>query len=241
MHNFSFIKRAFYTYQGIMLWLIHWSDTRKLLGVRISSLIKFISLLVPLAFWTGEWVRSYIILGLILFLWVQISYWRAHRLGYYRFVENETDLLTIDNPEPLPKKKRIKVNASGVFSLKDWEKNVVLRPAEYWQVPLGDHALMVEQEPGRYLYQFFNASSMQELKHGWILFGARPHPALAVTFLSSWGPEFNEDNISLVRKNNNNSPKIRAIYLSFSNDEEEQAVWQNMVFDARRVRSGLKN
>lgn len=136
---------------------------------------------------------------------------------------------------PLPKKEHVAVCASGTFSLRDWEKNVVLRPAEYWQVPLGDHAIMVEHEPGRYLYQFFSAETMQELNTGWLLYGSHPRPAISVTFLSSWGPEFNEDTVSLLRSTRPN--KARTIYLSFANDEQENAVWQNLIFDARRVRS----
>ena len=225
-----------------MLWFIHRTETHKFLGMRISSLIRFLSFLLPLALWIGGWDRSLLLIGIIIFLWIQLSYWRARRSGYYRFLPDDSELLTIENPKQLSKKKRIKIHASGMFSLKDWEKNVVLVPAEYWQVPLGDHALMVEHKPGRYLYQFFNATTMQELKSGWLLYGTHPHPALAVTFLSSWGPEFNDDNISLLRKDNKNTPqKIRKVYLSFSNNGEEQAVLENMIFDARRIRSAQTN
>jgi len=238
MQNISFLKRAIYNYLGIMLWFIHRSDTQRILGLRISSLIKVSTLMLPVALWIARWEREVVVLAILIFLWIQLSYWRAHRTGYYRFVAADTELMATEELTPLPKKKHVILCASGTFSLKDWEKNLVLRPAQYWQVPLGDHAIMVEHEPGRYLYQFFNAVTMQELRCGWLLYGSRPRPAIAVTFLSSWGPEFNEDNVSFLRKDNNSPPKkIRTVYMSFESNEQEQAVWHNLVFDARRVRS----
>lgn len=238
MQDVSFSKRTINYYFGIMFWLIHWTDTHKILGVRISSLIRVTAFLLPVLLWIAKWDRVFVIIALVMFLWVYLSYWRARRSGYYRFVADETELMSAGELTPMSKKKRVAVYASGTFSLKDWEKNVVLRPAEYWQMPMGDHAIMVEHEPGRYLYQFFSAETMQEISSGWLLYGSRPQTAISVTFLSSWGPEFNEDSVSLLRSNNNSRPnKARTIYLSFANDEQENAVWQNLIFDARRVRS----
>jgi hypothetical protein len=221
-----------------MYWLIHWTDTRKLLGIRISSLIRLFSLALPILGWIQNWNRTALALALIIFLWIQFSYWRGRRTGYYRFVGEDTTLLATTNIDPLQPDKHIAVCATGVFSLKDWEKNVVFRPARYWQVPLGDHSVMVEHEPGRYLYQFVSAKLMQDLKKGWLLFGLQPSPALSISFLSSWGPEFSEENFSLRPKNKGKpSEKLRTIYLSFDDEDSEEAVWQNLLYDARRVRS----
>ncbi|UCC52799.1 MAG: hypothetical protein JSV68_02305, partial [Anaerolineaceae bacterium] len=88
------------------------------------------------------------------------------------------------------------------------------------------------------LYQFISPNLLQNLRKGWLLFGSRPNPAISITFLSSWGPEFSDQDFSLLGKNDNKPiEKIRTIYLSFDNEEFEQAVWQNLIFDARRVRS----
>lgn len=221
-----------------MLWLIHWTDSHNFVGIRVSSLIKIAAVAFPLLALATRRERAVIILSSIVSLWVLVSYWRAQRTGYYRFVADDSELMAAAAATPLAEKKHISVRASGTFSLKDWEKNVVLKPAEYWQVPLGDHVLMVEHDPGRFLYQFFSAETMQELHSGWLLYGTRPHPAIAVTFLSSWGPEFNEDKVSLLGNSNNSRPtKIRTIYLSFDDGDHEKAVWQNLVLDARRVRS----
>ncbi len=237
MEHVNLPKRLYYRYLGTMYWLIHWTDTHRVLGIKASSSIRLLSLLPLLLAWVQGWNRAGVILALLFFLWVQFSYWRGRRNGYYRFIRADVELLSTNEITPLPKNQQVAVTATGIFSLKDWESNVVLKPAAYWQVPLGDHALMVQHEPGRFLYQFFNAESLQHMQKGWLLFGARLSPALSISFLSSWGPEFSDDEFSL-RGNSKKraAEKVRNIYLSFENEEQEEAVWNNLLFDARRVR-----
>jgi hypothetical protein len=238
MHDISYFKRFFYRYLGAMYWLIHWTETHKILGLRLSSTIRFFTLLLPVLAWIRQLGNVALIFTLLLFIWIQFSYWRARRTGYYRFVASNTELLAKEHITPLSANKHIPVCATGIFSLKDWESNVVFKPAEYWQVPLGDHAIMVQHQPGYYLYQFISPNLLQNLRKGWLLFGSRPNPAISITFLSTWGPEFSDQDFSLLGKNDNKPiEKIRTIYLSFDNEEFEQAVWQNLIFDARRVRS----
>lgn len=238
MENVNLLKRIYYRYLGVMYWLIHWTDIHRILGIRASSLIRLFSLALPIVAWIQGWGRGAILVALLLFLWIQFSYWRGRRSGYYRFVGQESKLLSENDINPLKMNKHVQVCASGIFSLKDWERNVVFRPAEYWQVPLGDHAFMVEHEPGRFLYQFVSATLMQNLQKGWLLYGSKASPALSISFLSTWGPEFNDDQFSFRGKNKKKAAeKLRTIYLSFDNKETEEAVWQNLLYDARRVRS----
>ncbi len=238
MENISLPKRIFYRYLGAMYWLIHWTDTRRVLGIRASSLIRLFSLALPILAWIQRWNRTGLILALLFFLWIQFSYWRGRRAGYYRFVGKDVDLLSSGEINPLQTNKHIPVCATGIFSLKNWESNVVFRPAEYWQVPMGDHAIMVQHEPGRYLYQFISVKLMQNLRRGWLLFGSQPSPALSISFLSTWGPEFSDENFSLLGRDQDKPvEKLRTIYLSFENEAYEDAVWHNLLFDARRVRS----
>ena len=238
MENVFLPKRLYYRYLGVMYRLIHWTDTHTVLGLRASSSIRLLSLALPILMWVQGWTGTGLIITLLLFLWIQFSYWRGRRTGYYRFVAEDMELLSSSEIKPLQKNRHVPVCATGIFSLKDWESNVVFRPAEYWQVPLGDHAVMVEQAQGRYLYQFIGAKLMQDLRKGWLLFGSQPSPALSITFLSSWGPEFSDEEFSLSGKNKNKAAeKQRTIYLSFETEEHEKAVWQNLLFDARRVRS----
>lgn len=237
MEDISPLKRIYYRYIGIMYWLIHWADTHRILGIRTSSFIRILTLIIPILVWIQGWGLPLIALSVIFLIWVQFSYWRSRRQGYFRFVGSETELLAVEDIRPLQKEEHIPVCATGVFSVKDWEKNVIFKPAEYWQLPLGDHALMVEHEPGRFLYQFIKGSLMQDLQVGWLLFGTQPNPALSITFLSSWGPEFNEDDFSLWGNTKRKEiKKQRTVFLSFDKKEYEEAVWQNLLYDARRVR-----
>lgn len=235
MDHLNPIKRIYYRYLGVMYWFIHWTDTTRILGMRIGSLVRLLSLAIPVLVGLQEWGTAAVGVALLIFLWIQFSYWRGRRNGYYRFVSDGEDLLAVVEVKPLPANKQVSVCATGIFSLKNWEKNVVLRPAEYWQVPMGDHVLMVEHEPGRFLYQFISAELMKDLRQGWLLFGPHPSRALSITFLSSWGPEFSEDEFSF-RNNNKPVEKQRQIYLSFADEEVEDVVWQNFLYDARRVR-----
>jgi hypothetical protein len=238
MPNISTYKRFFYRYLGTMYWLIYWTETHRILGPRLSTIIRLLAWLPPLLAWIRHWGDVAFIFSLIFLLWIQFSYWRAKRTGYYRFVGDGSELLTTDQITPLPTNRRIPVYATGIFSLKEWERNVMFMPAEYWQVPLGDHALMVQHQPGRYLYQFISAELLQNLERGWLLFGPTPNPALSITFLSTWGPEFDDQTFSLLgRSNSKPVEKVRTIYLSFDNEEFEQAVWQNLLSEARRIRS----
>lgn len=237
MEHINPIKRVYYRYLGNMYWLIHWTDTHKLLGLRASSVIRLLALVLPILVWIEGWGLAALVVAALFLIWVQFSYWRGRRHGYYRFIASEASLLTVDGVNPLQKDRHIAVCATGIFSVKDWEMNVVFKPAEYWQLPLGDHAIMVEHEPGRYLYQFVKGSLMQDLKKGWLLFGNQPNPALSVSFLSSWGPEFYDEEFSLRGNNKKNAKKLRTVYLSFENKTQEELVWHNLLYDARRVRA----
>jgi len=238
MENISLPKRLFYRYLGVMYWLIHWTDVQKVLEVRLGTVIRWFSLAVPILGWIQGWHLAGMILALLFILWIQFSYWRGRRSGYFRFVGETADPFSSAEITPMQKNKHIPVCATGIFSLKDWEENVVFRPAEYWQVPLGDHAIKVEHAPGRFLYQFISADLMQDMQKGWLLFGSRPNRAISVTFLSIWGPEFSDENFSLGGNSRKKAmEKVRKIYLSFEEDEHEVSVWNNLLFDARRVRS----
>jgi hypothetical protein len=139
----------------------------------------------------------------------------------------------------LPPYKRIAIDATGVFSLQDWETNVLLSPAHYWQVPRGDHAVMVAYEPGKYLYQFFNVADVAAVRHGWLLFGRHPKSALSISYLSIWGPEFSQLQVNIFGSITQTAePANRTIYLSFPDAESELIVCRNIIVDMRRYKSG---
>lgn len=234
MENVPLLKRIYFAYLGYVYWFARETSRRKLLGMRLRSLIRLLSLVLPVWAWLGGWGQTALIVTVLLFLWVQFIYWHSRRAGYFRFVADSKDELPQGDLTPLPPNKHVHLFATGEFSLRYRENIVLFHPAEYWQMPLGDHGLMVEELPGHFLYQFFNATTLQTVKHGCVIYGAQPRRALSVTFLSTWGPEFNDD---ITNNPDKAAKKQRTIYLSFKDAESETQVWHNIVFDARRVRS----
>jgi len=151
MQQVSFFKRLFHTFLGYLYWFTYITDNRTLLGMRYSTLIKIGAGALALAALVYDWGRPATYLALALLLSLLLAYWLAGRAAYHRFVPHPAELKTDDEPGPLAPYERVPVIASGLFSLQYWEKNVLLRPAVYWQAPRGDHAVMVEHQPRRYL------------------------------------------------------------------------------------------
>ena len=122
--------------------------------------------------------------------------------------------------------------------MRDRENFVLLQPAQYWQVPLGDHVVMVEHMPQSYVYQFFDAAGLQKVEEGWLIFDRELREALAVTFRTKWAPQFAQFEIRYyVQDEVEPEAPLRTIYFSFDNEADKQAVWHNIVQDARRVRA----
>jgi hypothetical protein len=163
---------------------------------------------------------------------VRVLYWKVKRDGYIRF------LRAADRPDREPHdfladNEKVTALATGSFSVSNHEAYVLQRPAEYWRVPIGDHAIMVEREPGKFLYQFVQAGSLQNVEGGYLIFGRQPQEALAITFLTTWGPEFSEITPRQFMPSSNHTPaKLeRKIYLTFSNAFDREMVWHNLLRD----------
>ena len=158
-------------------------------------------------------------------------YWRAGRDGYVRFTAEATAALPADL-QPLPYHQHVPVKATGIFSVTDREEYVLDRPAEYWRVPLNDHIIMVQQRPGRFLYQFFQPETLLEVRAGHLLFGSRAKIALAIRFYRNWGPEFGDDTRAFFVGGGQKEPpkKERWIYLSFEEEATRQQVWYTAAY-----------
>jgi hypothetical protein len=99
---------------------------------------------------------------------------------------------------------------------------------------------MVQQQPGRFLYQVFQATTLHEIKPGRLLFGARLRPALAIRFTVTWGPESarSEQATFLVSRNGHEGPgrNQRWIYLTFDDDADRLAVWHTVGLEIGEAR-----
>ena len=96
---------------------------------------------------------------------------------------------------------------------------------------------MVEEWPGRYLYQIVDPRHVQLVRPGYLLFGSRPQPALALRFVVSWGPQFATE-----PRYHDHAPtppapaqsgQMRTVYFTFDHDADRHAVWKSLL-QARR-------
>lgn len=243
MHDMPLHRRFYYRWLGLVYGFTYWTSQHSFI-FRLSTWVKLLAFVPLVIAWRQNRSAPMLGLALLLGLWVLWLYWRARRVGYKRFVGGKTAVSTSSteplNFTPILPNQRIPLKASGIFGVANREEQILLRPAEYWQVPLGDHTVMVQPEPGRFLYQFFNADNLQNLQTGWLICGIKPLPVLAVTFFSAWGNE----QLSLRELyqgggDGNRDLKQRTIYLHFDNEADETAVRHTILHDMRERRKEI--
>ena len=238
MNSVSPLRRAYYNYLSHAYALMYALSRRSVLGVRLIFLIRWIPILALAWGWIRGWPAPVMALLLTVILWINYSLWRAKRDNYNRFVSDGNTIPELFEATPLAPNQKVAVQASGLFSVSGRENVLLLRPADYWRVPLGEHIIMAEEMPGKFLYQFFSSRSLQTVQSGWLLFGRHPIETLAVSFLARWGPEYTR--FGQVYEDGNDAnlppPKRVTIYLSTADPEARKALWQTIVSEARRAR-----
>lgn len=220
------------SFAGPLYSFFYHTANKKLIGFSIGGWISILPLLLFLIVLIQSWSFTWVVVSLGLYVIVRLFYGKAKRDGYVRFVS--------DNVHPANKGVRsladeetVSIQATGHFSVKDREAYTLLRQADYWRLANGDHAVMVHEKPKRFLYQFIQPGSLQQVQSGLLLFGREPKKCLAITFLTSWGPEFSEENLTLYSGNDHSPKKMRRkIYLTFSSEQDRHAVWHNLLRDA---------
>lgn len=231
-------RRLYLSYLSRAYALMNALNRRSFLGLRLKSLARWVPIFFFLIGWWRNWAAGVLALLLLLIVWVNYSLWRAKRDNYMRFVPAGAPLPEEAKLTPLPPNHKVPVRATGLFSISGRENNLLLAPANYWRVPLGEHVLMVEELPGKYLYQFFGARNLQNIQPGWLLYGAKPIESLAITFLAQWGPEYTR--FGQVYETGDNSdlppPKRITVYLSADDETIRRSIWQTIVHDARQAR-----
>lgn len=233
MDDFSLPRRVVIRASGLLNGFLYFSTRRRFLGFTISGWLKFLPLLLAFIALLGRWPFLWIVVGLVLAVAVRVLYWNAKRRGYISFIPIASQAVP-DEARPIPDNEKLPALATGLFSVIDKESYVLQRPAEYWRAPVGDHAIMVEHVPGRYLYQFVKAGTLKQVEYGYLVFGARPVEALSITFRSTWGPQFSENEQSqyMSSKNEKSGHLRRTAYLTFDDRILRQSVWQNLLRDA---------
>ncbi|MCB8980879.1 MAG: hypothetical protein H6657_26010 [Ardenticatenaceae bacterium] len=242
MENLPALKHLYYQYIGRLYAFAYFSQRRTFLGAARSGWLRFFVLALLIASIILRWSWIIIILAFLLWVYVGFIYRRAKKEGYNKFVVDETAVPPPDITQTLEANEKVPVRASGRYAITTQSETVLLiKPAHYWHVPLGDHIVMVEHRPKQFLYQFFNAATLQKVEAGWILFGKEPLPTLAITFLENWGPDHSNNALMYYVGGGANEDlsrlKPRTIYFSFDNLDTQAQLWATLIKDARDVRA----
>lgn len=233
MNHLSPAKHVYYSYVGRLYAFAYTSQRRTFLGIPQSAWVRLgVFALFSVAL-VGRWGWTAVGLSVGLWLYVNFVYRRARREDYNKFVVDNTAVPPPPTAEALAPNEKTAVHASGRYAVTDKSDTVLLQnPAHYWRVPLGDHIVMVEYRPKRFLYQFFAPRTLQKVERGWILFGKEPLPTLAITFLEVWGQDLNESLLYYVGggpADNLSKLKPRTIYFSFEDTAVLQKVWATLL------------
>ncbi|PIE81790.1 MAG: hypothetical protein CSA11_02670 [Chloroflexi bacterium] len=238
MDDIFFLKRLLYRYLGIAYAFTHVTSTRKLLWVTIEHWLKLIAVVLFLNALLFRWGQIAVGVTAVILVWLYFSYWRANKVGYSKFIADSKMAWPEGELTTLPANQKIGTLATGIFSVKDMDDFTLLRPANYWQVPLGEHVMMVHMPHNLgFRYQFFNSRTLQYVQKGWLLYGTQPRRTLAITLLSEFGEAFvdQQHQFSFGREKKQQGIK-RTVYLSFSNEADETVVWHNIVRSAKAAR-----
>lgn len=244
MENLPAFKQLYYHYLGRLYAFAYFSRRRTLLGVPHSGWLRIFVLGLFIASLILRWGWVPIIVTFLLWIYVGFIYRQARKEGYNKFVVDKTAVPPSETSQPLAPNERAVVRASGRFAVTTKSETVLLqKPSTYWHVPLGDHIVMVEYRPQNFLYQFFDAKTLQKIEAGWILFGKDPLNTLAITFLEVWGPEHSNDALAYYVGGGNNDDlsrlKPRTIYFSFEDPAIQNKVWVTLIKDTREARASL--
>lgn len=211
--------------------LMYQSRRRRFLGVTVATWIILLLLLLALWAFMSRWSPLLYNGALILAALLAVAYWVVGRLGYTRFVPDET--MALDPEFAAPRvESRVPLRATGIFSVRDYERYVLEETAEYWRVPMGQHVIMVHHGPEQFLYQILEPHYVRAVTPGFLLYGRQPQPAIAVQFVVSWAPEMAREPRfypGAPEPQERAPSEERTIYFTFDHDADRYAVWRSLV------------
>jgi hypothetical protein len=227
MEQVSPLQRTFYAYLGRALAFTYRTKQRHLLRIPVSSWIMVVPLALAVSALVLGWGWGWVGFFILLWLGTRFSYWRAWKMGYNQFVPDQRPTVMQTN-QALPPNQKIAAHASGTFAVSGRQETVLLRPCQFWYMPLGDYVIMVQRGPERFLYQFFRPDTLLAVQKGWILFGDRPLDTVAITFLETWGSEQKNNELQYIIGGGpvaQDRLPPRTIYLSFTAAADIGPVW----------------
>lgn len=214
---------------------MYWSKRHAFLGFSLGTWLRLLPFTLFLLGLAQGWPLPLNLLLLALFFLLLLLFALGRRAGYKRFIPESHMALDDDFAVPRPE-QRVPLRATGLFSVRDREDYVVERPGAYWRVPHGQHVFMVEEGPGRYLYQIINPRHVHLVEPGYLLFGRQPQKALALRFTVTWGPQFATEPVYYYTPEPDEpeaAGETRTIFFTFDHDADRHAVWKSLLHEAQ--------
>jgi hypothetical protein len=210
---------------------MYWSKRNSFLGFALSAWIRVLPVGLFLVGLVQEWPVIVNGLWVALFVVLVLLYAAGRRAGYKRFIPEPH--MALDDDFAVPQhEQRVPLRATGLFSVQDREEYVLERPGAYWRVPLGQHVFMVEEGPGRFLYQIIDPRHVKIVEPGYLLFGRHPQKALALRFTVSWGPQFATEPVYYYTPEPDDAEvdgEMRTVFFTFDHDADRYAVWKSLL------------
>lgn len=210
---------------------MYWSKRHTFLGFALGTWLRLLPVALFLVGLAQGWPLLLNLFWLALALLLFLLYALGRRAGYKRFVSEPQ--MALDDDFAVPRsEQRVPLRATGIFSVQDREEYVLERPGAYWRVPLGQHVFMVEEGPGRYLYQIINPNHVHVVEPGYLLFGRHPQKALALRFTVSWGPQFATEPVYYYTPEPEETElegETRTVFITFDHDADRHAVWKSLL------------
>lgn len=182
--------RGYYNFLSRLFALLHSLRRRSILGLPLLAIILWSPILILIYGWLARWSSVVVWVITIFTVCIVIGIWHSGRSNFSRFIPDKTKRDAAQRSIELPEYHKIPIEVTGLFSVSGHEDTLLLAPANIWRVPLGEHVIMAEERPGKYLYQFLNPEAIQKIESGWLLHGHAPIETIAVTFLARWGPAY---------------------------------------------------
>ncbi|MGH2536452.1 MAG: hypothetical protein ACRDHL_03570 [Candidatus Promineifilaceae bacterium] len=221
--------RALATLRGNLYGWLHAATRHRFLGASWAGWLKFAPLALLIAGLLLRWPWPWLLAAGLAAAGVRLLLRQARRVGYIHFLALDESPAGVGRS--LAANERVGGLATGLFSLVDREEYLRGRPADYWRGPLGDHAIMAQRQPGRFMYQFIQPGALVRVQPGLLFAGRRPRASLALTFLTNWGPQAADKELTFYTLGPNHSSGAlrRTVYLSFASEADRQAVWRNLI------------
>lgn len=231
----SLPSRLYHRYLAFVFAFTYRSEHRTFLGIRVSSWCKWLAVAPFLfALWQG-WGIGLSVVAAMPYVWVRLIYWRARLKGYIRFIPAPANGAPSASPPSLAADEHVPGWATGAFQIEGSQEYGLLRPAEYWRVPLGAHVIMVRMADQRFRYRILERDSIRRVQLGELLFGRRLQNSIAVAFVQSEDAEISVQFSFGRPPSHKRTPEHEfSLYLTFEDQQSQLAVWQSMVQDSQR-------